>query len=142
MKLEFLDMEERSNPLNHSKIDETDSLIQLLNRLRQREPFLCQLTGDNGYQLTLGLGGMIGSVQHSKTDGQPPYLMAVSKDFKDGNKPKFVEFLAAHTPTPVPSRYCIDFDLLKQVAVYFLETGHRSSAVSWEELSPSAYGKA
>jgi hypothetical protein len=58
--------------------------------------------------------------------------MAVSLDAELSTEG--VEFLIGNTPTPVPSRYCVPFDTLKDVAEYFQMTGERSSVVRWEEI--------
>ena len=38
------------------------------------------------------------------------------------------------TATPIPARYILSFDELKKVVIYFLETGERINAVSWEAI--------
>jgi hypothetical protein len=50
----------------------------------------------------------------------------------------YVEFLTANTPTPVAARYIISFDELKEVVLYFLQTGERSDAVVWQKLNLQA----
>jgi hypothetical protein len=47
---------------------------------------------------------------------------------------EYLEFLIGDTPTPVPRRYGLPFELVKEVAVYFRQTGQCSPAISWEEI--------
>jgi hypothetical protein len=77
--------------------------------------------------------------QYSNLDGNPPYLNAMAqRQLKRG----FLEFLDANTPTPIPARYIISFDELKDISIYFLQTGEPSSAVSWEDFDPEAIREA
>jgi hypothetical protein len=53
----------------------------------------------------------------------------------DGQQGKgYLQFLVGDTTTPVPMRYALPFSLVKEVAVYFLQSGERSPSVSWEEI--------
>ncbi|HKF22887.1 MAG TPA: Imm1 family immunity protein [Candidatus Angelobacter sp.] len=133
MTVRFLDLEESSNPLNGTRIDDKGELLKLLDGLRGRHPFLCQLAGDNGYMLMMGIGGPVGCVQHSPTNGDTPYLLAVSNAERDTDG-EDVEFLAGGTPTPISPRNGFPFESVKQIAVYFLETGNRMPSISWEEI--------
>jgi hypothetical protein len=45
-----------------------------------------------------------------------------------------VEFLAGNTPTPVPSRYILPFEKIKEIAREFRNTGTRSADLTWEEI--------
>lgn len=132
MTVRFFDRQEKSNPLNNCGISAKADLLEILDSLRSREPFFCELIGENGYNLLIGIGAAIGCVQYSRTDRKMPYLMAVSVG--DPGSEGHVQFLTADTPTPVAARYCIPFDLVKEVAAYFLETGDRIPVLAWEEL--------
>ena len=39
-----------------------------------------------------------------------------------------------NTLTPIPGRYVLNFEEMKQIAVHFLETGDRSGAFAWEAI--------
>jgi hypothetical protein len=132
MKVKFCDMDDASNPLNGSTIQGSGRLLQILRGMQGREPFFCELEGGNGYRLDVGLAATFGCAQHSRSDGELPYLMAV-----DGNaKPEdgYREFFCQNTPTDVPARHCLPLDVIMQIAAFFLETGKPSQAVSWEEI--------
>ncbi len=83
-----------------------------------------------------GIGGNVGCVQYSRSDGLPPYLMAVSSH--PAMKRGCVEFLTANTPTPIAARYIISFDEVKAIVIDFLKAGERSDVVLWQVLSPTA----
>jgi hypothetical protein len=132
MNLEFFDRENERNPLNGSIISQRGHLRELLNQLQDRSPFFCELLGQNGQKILLGIGGPKGCVQHSNIDGSPPYLMAVSENPE--HQGEHVDFLIGGTSTPVPSRYCIPFKTVNEIATYFQMTGGRSPMVAWEEV--------
>lgn len=132
MKVIYLNYQNEADPMNSAEITDKATLTQLLDSRRNEIPFLAELSGDNGYHIEFGIGGRFACVQYSRSDGQPPYLVAVPPrpHMKSGD----VEFLTADTPTPVPARNILTFDELKQIALHFFETGERSDAFSWEPV--------
>jgi hypothetical protein len=132
VKVKFLDHQDRGNPLNGTEIVSRDALSRVLDGLRGREPFFCEIVGENGFKLLLGVGADYSCAQHSPSDGSTPYLMAVADP--DESVDEFQEFLTANTLTPVPKRYCLSFDRMKEIALHFLEYGDRVSGVTWEEI--------
>lgn len=137
MKVRYVNQQDESDPMNGSVIADSDKLADLLDRRRNTAPFMADLAGGDGFELMIGLGGDLGCAQFSRADGDPPYLMAVSAH-PPPVEAGYFEFFVAGTPTPVAARYIISFDELKQVALYFLDTGGRSDAVSWQEFDPGA----
>ena len=133
MIVRFFDRQDSSNVLNGDVITSVEALAEILDGLRERDPFFCELIGDRT-KLLVGIGGEIGCAQFSATDGDPPYLMATVSDFSSTVDEEFIEFLAGDTPSPVPNRYALPMDVTCAIAKYFLETGERSKAVSWEEI--------
>jgi hypothetical protein len=107
-------------------------LCNLLDDLRARPPSLCEIIGDNGFKLLLGVGTDWCCVQHSPSDGSLPYLMAVGRP--EGSTKTFKEFLTANTLTPVMERYCLPFEIMKGIAMHFLDHGERLASVTWEEI--------
>lgn len=93
---------------------------------------MAELIGANGYILVVGIGGPVGCVQYSHSDGNPPYLVAVAPN--PIAEDEYIEFLTGNTPTPIPARHILPFEKVKEVVKYFHETGTRSAAVSWEEV--------
>ena len=132
MSAEFFDRQDPLNPANGTRIDSGEGLSTLLSSFLDRKPFFCELLADNGYKQLIGIGGTIGCVQHSSSDGSPPYLMAVAND--GINAPSETDFLIGNTATPISVHYCIPFERVKHIAVYFLETGKCDPSVSWEEI--------
>jgi hypothetical protein len=132
MKVKFFDMDDSSNPLNGTTIEESGRLLQILRGMQGREPFFCELEGDNGYRLDVGLAATLGCAQYSRSDGEPPYLTPVDSNAtaEDGYR----EFFCQGTPTEVPARHCLPLDVIMGIAAFFLETGKPNPAVSWEEI--------
>jgi hypothetical protein len=152
MKVEFLDMQEKNNPLNGILIDSGRELMRILEQLRHREPFGLELVGENGFRLTICLAESRGAVQHDATCGDSPYLLAVAP----GSLPfppsgaisphtlaaradaakgvESPEFLIGGTVTPIPTRYCLPYEFVRDIAVYFLQTGDREPRVIWESI--------
>src|SRR4029077_13470835 len=136
MKVRYLNYQNKFDPMNGIVIAEEEKLTELLYDRRNERPFIAELYGDHGYHMAFGIGGDLGFVQYSRTNGNAPYLMAVSHH--PPARRGYVEFLTANTPTPFASRYIISFDELKAVALHFLKTGDRSGGVLWQELDPRA----
>ena len=132
MTVTFFDRQEESNSLNNTRISEKAELVEILHALKTREPFFCELVGKNGFNMLLGVGGIVGCAQYSRSDGSSPYMMAVEPG--DVETPGYAEFLITDTLTQVPRHFCIPFESVTLVAVHFLETGERSPLVTWEEI--------
>ena len=132
MNVLFFDLQDISNPMNGLRIKSKTELDGALEKLGNREPFVFELVGENGYKLLVGLGKAIGCVQHSRTDGDTPYLVAVAPGVWEVED--YFEFLAGDTATPISKRYCMPWEQVRQIATYFLETGDRSPDISWEEI--------
>jgi len=132
MTVKVFDRQNESNPLNGRVVEHDDELLQILESFRSRPAFFAELVGENGYNLLVGVAGATGSVQYSRDDGTPPYLMALGSDRESPGE--YLEFLTGDTPTPVPRRYGLPLDLVKEVAVYFRQTGQCSPAIPWEEI--------
>lgn len=136
MTIRYLSHQDKFDPMNGRPIEQREQMSELLDLRRNKCPFVAEICGDNGFRLTFGLGSNFCCVQHCHADGSQPYLMAVSPN--PPMKKGCAEFLSANTPTPIAARYIISFDELKEIAQYFLLTGQRSHAVSWQILDPRA----
>jgi hypothetical protein len=136
VKLTFFDRQDDSNPLNGRPIELDSELLEILSALRNRPPFLIELAGDNGYNLMIGIGEPA-CVQHGRSNGDPPYLMALGPH-AEGSEDS-AEYLMGNTPTPGARRYSLPFAVVEEIACQFQRTGERSSAVSFvsREASPS-----
>jgi hypothetical protein len=134
MILRFFDRQDEKNPLNGSTCADSNSLLDRLRLLSSRPPFFCEIEGENGFKLLVGVGGKWSCIQHSAVDGSPPYLMAVPREPQFGVKE--IEFLMGDTPTPVHRRYILRAELAEKVIAFFVETetGKKSELVDWEEI--------
>jgi hypothetical protein len=128
----FFDRQESANPLNGCKVYEPDRIAQILRSLQNRTPFLCELVGDAGFNLLLGVGGQFGCAQYSSRDGSPPYFMAVAE--QPAATDEYIEFLAGDTPTPIARHYCLTFGSIQSIATHFVITGQRHPGFFWEQI--------
>jgi hypothetical protein len=129
----FQDLQNDDNPRNGQTIHDQETVASLLEELRNKEPpIACQFTGDNGYNLIVGIGRDFGCAQHSSNDGMPPYMMAVSQ--AGAAQDDDIEFLMGNTPTPIDGRYRVAFDEVLEIVVDFVTKGDMSTNVSWMEL--------
>jgi hypothetical protein len=108
VRIEFLDKQDDYNPLNGSTFVNAQDLARTLDELRFRRPFGLELIAENGFSLDICLAENFGSMQHTASDGG--------------------------TATPVATRYCLSYDLVKQIAVHFFKTGDRDPDVLWEQI--------
>lgn len=70
------------DPFDGIQVDSADRLCEILDQFQSRDPFILELEGDNGFRLTVGIGGTVSCIQYSSSDGEPPYLVAVGKSSK------------------------------------------------------------
>lgn len=132
MLVKFFDRQDESNPFNGHAIDDHTQLSKILESCHDREPFFAELVEEGSHKLLIGIGATIGCAQFSRTDGNPPYLMALAAD--QNVEEGAVEFLCGGTATPVPMRYVLPHEDVKAIAIAFLQTGQCSNRASWEEI--------
>jgi hypothetical protein len=135
MDVRYNDLQDQLSPFHGTRVSTAAEIARIIDASRSREPFFSELVGENGYKLTIGLGADVGCVQYGPSGGEPPYLMAIPDAPTAGAE---VEFLAGGQRASVPEHYYLPFDLARQIAVCFVETGRPSAAVRWEELGPRA----
>jgi hypothetical protein len=132
MAVRFFDTQDAGNPANGKTITSESELRELLNSLRYRDPFFCELVAPNASKLLLGIGSDIGCAQYGPSDGSPPYLMAAAATEQPADS--YAEFLTADTPSPVPIRYCLPLKTTLDIAAYFVETGEPWPGTRWEDI--------
>lgn len=132
MIIYFRNLQDELDPDHGRAITNVDELNSLLERARKAKPFIAEFCGAGDFHITIGIGEDVGFVQYSRVDGDVPYLVAVSarRPMKRG----YFEFLCGGTLTPIAARFILSIDELKQIVLYFLETGERSDAVTWESI--------
>jgi hypothetical protein len=150
MRVKFLDMQDDANPLNGKWIDNPEELETVFDKLWHREPFGFKLDGENGAMFDVCIANTFGSVQCTTSDdtylsavkpgsipfviadNSSPHTFAFLADEESGLESP--EFLVARTATPIPTRYILPYDLVREIAVHFLRTGERSPDVWWEQI--------
>lgn len=131
MKIRYDNEQDDTDPMNGAIIVDCRKLSQLLDDRRNAPPLFIRLSGSNGYEIMVGIGANIGCVQYNRSDGLPPYLVAVPSH---SHVTRDVEFFTGNTATPVPARNILSFDEMKEIALHFLKTGERSGLVSWDSI--------
>jgi len=132
MRARFFDLYDRSNPLDGAEVTTSVELSSIIDECSAGRAQFCELVGENGFKLLLGVSRDLGCVQHSSCDDNPPYLMATNNSVLDTDD--CVKFLIDNEPTPVPRHYCLPMELVKKIATHFLEIGQRRTDVRWEEI--------
>lgn len=132
MRVRYHNLEDELDPMNRTEITGRAKLGELLDDRRTKQAFVAELVADNGFKIVFGISADFGCVEYISTDGDLPYLMAVSPHppIVSG----YFEFLLGGTATPIPAREILTFDEMKKIAMHFLETGERSDAFSWEAV--------
>lgn len=103
MKVRYFNRQDKSDLMNGVEISESSKLAELLDDRRKNLPFIADLSADNGYELMLGIGADIGCVQYSRTDGEPPYLVALPA--QQHVKSRYFEFLMNDSPIAISGRH-------------------------------------
>lgn len=82
--------------------------------------------------LTIGLAANSATVQYGRSDGSPPYLLAVAHEaVEDGT---FMEFLAGNTPTSVSRRFCLPVGEVEKIASEFVTQVGKPAVTTWEAI--------
>src|SRR5262245_61939807 len=106
-------------------------LLAKLSEYRKLEPFIVELICETGEKLTIGIGGPVSFVQHTGVSGLPPYLCATMGGASDRAEE---EFMISGTPTPIPERFCIPFEKMVDIVLYFVREGKLLNAVEWAQV--------
>jgi Immunity protein Imm1 len=135
MTATFLDMNDEANTLNGEIIRDNEHLIQIFEILRSKPPFVCKFLGENGFHLDVGIGPN-GCAQYGRSDGEPPYLMAVApgKELQQEREGDETEFALGGTATPISNRFCMPFEAVREIVGHFLQNGDPHPAFVWEPV--------
>src|ERR1700684_1906623 len=97
MIVRYFNNQNKLDLMNGKAITESATLVALLGERRNDRPFIAKLLGENGFELVSGMGNDLCGVEHMCSNGDVPYLMAISA--RPPMKGGYVEFLTANTPT-------------------------------------------
>jgi len=128
MIVKFFDLEDDSNPFNGLAISDHERLAALLDSLRTREPFVAELVGEGDCCLDIGIGEDVGSVLCEFQDR--PCLLALAGP--ENRRKHGFEFMMGGQPSYVPAKFILPFEKVKEIAIYFQQTGGLSPAFRWE----------
>ena len=108
-------------------------LLELIDYLATGLPAIYELRSENGFVLSMGIGRPFGCAQYVHQNWNPPYLVATTAEARQRGGGE-VDFIYWDELTPMPMRRCVPLELIKKVAVHFLNTGERSDTVEWESI--------
>jgi hypothetical protein len=128
MKAVFTDEGDARNPRNGKAITAA-GLSAVFAAAQTRPPFIVLLEGEDGCDMTVGVGPTFGFVQWADRDALAqvavsPRVVAEAD----------IEFVAGGTSTPVPRRYLMPISSVESIAAHFLATGRPDHAVAWESI--------
>jgi hypothetical protein len=114
-------------------VNSPDQLSRLLDRIAiesdpARPPLV--LIGNEGGVLTIGLSGLVGTLNHVTPSGLPPYMICVG----DGDAEGEVDFWYVGYHSQFALRNTVPNELARKAALEFSRSGTLSSHVSWEEV--------
>src|SRR5262249_2261927 len=114
-------------------------LLGILDNISNREPTVCELVDKNGVSLFLGIGKPYGGAEFRSASQRAVQIGTPI----ERNSPDIVgtSFQSASGAISLPSRYLLPFELVKQIAVEFFETGDRSPLVLWVAIPDGILSK-
>ena len=129
----FVDLEDEDNPMNGKVLATRADVKNMFQRLRGRRPFMFQLQLEDGCKLDVGLAGEVGCIQHSPSDGMPPYRMATTSS----NPPigqGDTDFSVGGTATPIDNRYCLPSQVVERLVQYILDGRGSPDGIAWDDV--------
>jgi hypothetical protein len=119
-----------------STIGSVEELDELLDRLtieaEQREPFIVELTAENGATLSAGLGRAESVVDYVPSSLDPPYFQSVGT--KDSNSDETIMFRYQGDWSEFPRRSAVAVNEARNALRQFLRTGTLPSNLDWKEV--------
>jgi hypothetical protein len=133
MKAIFVDLEENDNPMNGSVVATSTDVQNMFQLLRGRRPFMFQLQLEDGRTLDIGIAGDVGCIQHSPSDGMPPYRMATTSSNSQIGQGD-TEFSVGGTATPIDNRYCLPSQAIERIVQYILDGRGSPDGIAWDDV--------
>jgi hypothetical protein len=133
MKAIFVDLEHDDNPMNGNVLATSTDLQNMFQLLRGRRPFMFQLQLEDGCTLDIGIAGDVGCIQHSPSDGMPPYRMATTSSNPQIGQGD-TEFSVGGTATPIDNRYCLPSQAIERIVQYILDSRGSPDGIAWDDV--------
>ena len=131
MTVTYFDRQDERSILNGSQLQSANEIQTVLQKPLDREPFFCELVGENAKNLLIGLSADSGCVQYRAAGGSPLSLMAVERSpQKQGGH---TDYRMGGATVPISNRYRLPLSLLLETAAFFRRTGGLNPNVTWEE---------
>jgi len=119
--------------MNGNVLATNADLQNMFQLLRGRRPFMFQLHLEDGCTLDIGIAGDVGCIQHSPSDGMPPYRMATTSSNPQIGQGD-AEFSVGGTATPIDNRYCLPSQAIERIVQYILDGRGSPDGIAWVDV--------
>jgi hypothetical protein len=119
------------NDVFERAVSSADSAIELIQEVQRtlEIPALVEFFNDQGVSLGMGVGRPTTVLTYQTSNG-PPYFISLGDPAAEGSE----WFCYGNEESEYLARNLIDFDIALRALREFVETGKKSSNVSWEQL--------
>ena len=112
-------------------VDSPERLARLIDRIAAESdpshPPLVQI-GNEGGELTIGLGAPVSTLNHVPPSGDPPYMICVG----DGGEEDLIDFYYFGHHSQFAARNTIPNGLARAAVLEYAESGRLPDSVTWE----------
>jgi hypothetical protein len=113
-------------------IGEESKLKELLDEFTEWDDPCMRLIKPDNARLDLAVSKPHALVQYMQPSLEPPTLVARGED---AESEEAHEFIYNGEPNPVPMRYCITLERMKEIAVHYFNNGELPGFVEWDEIT-------
>jgi len=114
-----------------------DTLRKSLDRGAEQNPHVVELAGGPAGSLFVGVGLPYGAVEHHSADAGSQVRVAIDDPEAAPKAIPHVRFESVHGVIAIPPRFCLPFEAVKNIAVYFYDTRTCSPTAQWETIPAS-----
>ena len=111
-------------------LESLEDLARFFLANRKLPPQIYIIDTWDGCELTIGYGGPVGCVQHSKNH-LPPYRVILG-DHPDAID--YLEFDSGGTPTPIHRKFLLPFERVEAIVTHYFLHGELPDDAGWEEI--------
>jgi hypothetical protein len=101
IQLRVDNLQGQHHPIDATAVRQEQELRHVLDEFRRREPFIAESTAENGFKLTIGIGGSIGCAQYSHSNGLRPISSRYWTDQKLRRASAWLRFAFGNQPTEI-----------------------------------------
>ena len=113
-------------------IEEESKLKEILDTFTEWDDPSVRLIKPDKARLDLTVSKPYGLVQYMQPSLEQPSLVAKGED---ADSEATHEFIYNGEPNPVPLRYCVTLEKMKEIALSYFNSGELPDSVEWEEIT-------